>query len=335
MNNARLSFLFYRYLNNNCSDSERRELFRLLADPDNEAQVKALMSEVWDQVPGEDLSPQQSDRIFDSIMSEKKAKKFSWLKMAAVLAFFVLSTFTAFYLDTDPQPIVTQNADVKGKTNFITLSDGSTVVLNAGSTLKYTDTFPENIREVFLEGEAFFEIRHDSSRKFVVHTGELQTTVLGTAFNVSAYPGQAVIVTVKKGKVSIGDENRVLGIINPNEQVALNPALKAVNRKPVDSHSVTAWIERDIMFEDVTMSDAIFQLARRFDVSITLKDEDIAACRFTATFVQGEDVRQILKVLCVFNNAILEEPENDTYIISGGYCGAAPDTGLHDNAGYN
>ena len=336
MDHTRLSFLFYRYINNNCSESERHELLRLLADPANDSQVKALMSEVWDQTPGKDLTVQQSNRIFGKIVSKRRPADFSWLKAAAVFALMVLSVLAVLYSRNGHHPLrVAQKATGVGKTDFIALSDGSTVILNAGSNLQYAEVFSDNIREVFLEGEAFFDIKHDSSRTFVVHTGKLRTTVLGTAFNISAYPGQEVVVTVKRGKVSVGDETRVLGIINPNEQVALNPAQKAVERQPVDSHRVTAWIERDILFEDVTMSDAIFQLAKRFNVPIALEDQNIAACKFTATFVQGEDVEQILKVLCVFNNATLEGSETDGYLISGGDCGVAPDTNVRYDFDFN
>ena len=148
MDHTRLSFLFYRYINNNCSESERHELLRLLADPANDSQVKALMSEVWDQAPGKDLTVQQSNRIFGKIVSKRRPADFSWLKAAAVFALMVLSVLAVLYSRTGHHPLrVAQKATGVGKTDFITLSDGSTVILGAQSRLSVAPRFGKKAQE--------------------------------------------------------------------------------------------------------------------------------------------------------------------------------------------
>ena len=322
MDNVCLSLLFYRYISNNCSKSERQELLRLLADPENEEQVKVLMEELWNGVPCRKLSADQSERIFNTLIIKRQRPYLPWLKMAAVFVIVVLSALgTLYFRGNHSRPPVAQQINQEAKTNFITLPDESTVILNAGSTLDYAESFRGNVREVFLKGEGFFDIKHDSARAFVVHTGKLRTTVLGTAFNIRAYPDQEIItVTVKRGKVKVSDDKRVFGILNPNQQISLDRKHQYAEQKPVDSHRVTEWIEKDILFDDVTMAEAIIQLGKRFDVSITLDGKDISKCRFTATFAQGEDLKQILEILCEFNNATLTANEAGGFVISGGAC---------------
>ena len=321
MANARLSFLFYRYVNDNCSEGERQELLRLLADPANDEQVKVLMAELWDHVPGKELSAQDSDRIFDRIITERKSPPFSWLRMAAVFVIMVLSALAVVYFRAGyRKPNIAREMDEEAKTKFVTLPDGSTVVLNAGSTLDYTPSFGGKVREVVLTGEGFFDVEHDSLKPFVVHTGKLRTTVLGTAFNIKAYADQEIIiVTVTRGKVRVSDDRHVLGVLHRDEQISVDRR-QAAERKPVDSHRVTEWIQRDILFDDVTIAEAILELEKRFQVSIIMADEEIAHCRFTATFVQGEGLKQILEILCDFNNATLSANEAGGFVISGGDC---------------
>lgn len=104
----------------------------------------------------------------------------------------------------------------------IFLPDGSTVFLSPGSRLNYPSTFDgKKKREVFLQGQGFFDIKHNASRPFIVHSGQVATTVLGTAFNIKAQPHEKYItVTVKRGKVSVSDRYKTLGVITPQEQIS-------------------------------------------------------------------------------------------------------------------
>jgi ferric-dicitrate binding protein FerR (iron transport regulator) len=205
---------------------------------------------------------------------------------------------------------------------FIRLPDGSTVLLNTGSTLDYGVAFNDNnLREVHLKGEAFFNIRHDARRPFVVHTGAISTTVLGTAFNVKAYPEQGdITVTVSRGKVKVSNDSRVLGIITPNQQITFHKQTLTAAQQAVKSSDVTAWVTKDIYFEDVSMADAMLQLQERFGVTIQFDNEQARACRFTATFVEGEDLYQILDVICEFNKAKYRTSASGVIAIYGDGC---------------
>ena len=195
------------------------------------------------------------------------------------------------------------------------------MVLNGASKLEFPESFSHGVREVTLTGEAYFDITHDPMRPFVVHTGKVRTTVLGTAFNIKAYPEQSdITVTVTRGKVKVSDDKQVFGIVNPDQQITFNKNREVTEQKAVDSHEVTAWMEKDIYFDDITIDHAVAQLEKRFDVSITLTNSKINDCKFTATFVRGEDLEQILRILCDFNNATLVANGNNSFEIQGGIC---------------
>lgn len=328
MDNVRLTFLFYRYVNKTCSEAERKELLRLLSDPAHDAQAKALMGELWSHLPQGDLSFSASERILEKILiGESRTKRppfHLFYRIAASVIFILLSVGAIYYfghMDSRADYAVqTKNAD-KSLLRFIELPDGSTVILNAGSRLHYPEFFTDKIREVSLEGEGYFDIISDPSRQFIVHTGKITTTVLGTAFNIRAYPDQKnITVTVRRGKVQVSNEKSVIGIINRNQQITFNTRDEHVAQTTVKSHEVTAWMEKDIFFDDITLGQAIDQLEKRFGQSIDVKNEPLSRCRFTGTFVKGESLKQILTVLCEFNNASLIETATGGFVIEGGQC---------------
>lgn len=329
MDNVRLTFLFYRYVNKTCSETERRELLNLLSQPENETQVKILMEELWNDLPHRQLSSDASERLLERVLlkeeSDTSSPRFFLLRRIAASVLITLLSIGGIYyfvtLDARSDYVVQKSTPDQALPAFVKLSDGSTVVLNAGSKLDYPESFAGNVREVSLEGEGYFDITPDALRPFVVHTGRIKTTVLGTAFNIRAYPKQEnVTVTVKRGKVQVSDEQNVIGIINPNQQITFNTHYRNAEQTTVNTDEATQWMERDIFFDDITLGHAIDQLEKRFELSIDVENERLANCRFTGTFVKGEDLKQILTILCEFNNATLKEKPSGGFVIEGGEC---------------
>ena len=185
----------------------------------------------------------------------------------------------------------------------IFLPDGSTVILSSGSKLNYPSSFDGmKKREVFLEGQAFFDIKHNPSRPFIVHTGKVETTVLGTAFNIKAIPGEKdITVTVKRGKVKVSDEHKVLGIITPKQQITYNKEKVSSTLKMIDNESYLDWKDQDLFIDNLTLSEAAKILEDQYKVKIIISDSSIREQRFTATFPKGGSFEQALKSICVFN----------------------------------
>ncbi len=194
--------------------------------------------------------------------------------------------------------------DHQKENRVIFLPDGSKVILSAGSKLNYPSSFDGmDKREVFLDGEAFFDIRHNPSRTFVVHTGSLTTVVLGTAFNIKAIPGEKdIIVTVKRGKVRVSNNNKVLGVITPNQQITYDRQKIISVVSAVSNESYLDWQDKDLLIDNLTISEAARLMEERYKVTIVINDPEVESLRFTTTFPRNEKLEQTLNSICFFNS---------------------------------
>lgn len=230
-----------------------------------------------------------------------------WRKVAAIAAMLAVSITLFVYwpakkTSTDPVELATLSVPVNQKKR-ITLDDGSVVWINSSTELKYPKKFTGNTREVFLSGEAYFDIHHDATKPFIVHTGTVKTTVLGTSFNINASKDlNTVVVTVTRGKVSVADQTHVLAYITPNQQLTYNLRNKIEHKITIDAQSVIAW-QGDLYFDDITFEDAAGILQHRFNVKIDFSNNKIKTCRFSGTALKGNNLDQILKIVCAFNQA--------------------------------
>ena len=186
----------------------------------------------------------------------------------------------------------------KGKTSIVVLADGTLINLNAGSSLRYPNAFKtEENRAVFLTGEAYFQVSHDEKRPFVVHTNDLEIEVLGTHFNVQAYPDEtmsnAVLVNglVQVRRISSGEDKVVL---KPGMKALYTQSSNSLEVTSVNTATYTAWIKGQLYFDQIRFSQIARVLERKFDVQINIDNEVLKNELFTAKF-NAETLDQILK----------------------------------------
>lgn len=198
----------------------------------------------------------------------------------------------------DPSKLVLELATPLGGIYQITLPDGTKVWLNAGSSLKYPMSFAKNERRVRLEGEAFFEVTKDSARPFKVLSKGQEIEVLGTAFNVNAYPDNTTIkTTLVKGKVKLSNNNRY------SEAIYLLPGQQSTNTNNgkiqlanVDTAPFTAWKEGLFYFDETPLSDALQQIGRWYNVEVKYKGE-VPQTHFYGRIKRSKPLRDVLDVL--------------------------------------
>jgi transmembrane sensor len=254
-----------------------------------------------------------------------RSRKNLWYSIAAAAAVLMISL--GFYLSWPllgkrilPSDLTTIAVPDHQKKQ-ITLADGSKVWLNAGSELRYPKTFNGKSREIYLSGEAYFDIQHDDSKPFLIHTGKVLTTVLGTAFNIKEDKNTHTIeVTVTRGKVSVADEGKLLGILTPNRQLSINLLNRIPTEKIVDAKAVIAWQDADILFDDITFADAAIQLQQHFHVKIAFSNARLKNCRFSGSTLDGDNLEKILKVICAFNHATWQTKPDGSILIDGPGC---------------
>ncbi|APU96439.1 FecR domain-containing protein [Sphingobacterium siyangense] len=198
----------------------------------------------------------------------------------------------------DPSKVVLELATPLGGIYQITLPDGTKVWLNAGSSLKYPMSFAKNERRVSLEGEAFFEVTKDSARPFKVLSKGQEIEVLGTAFNVNAYPDNTVIkTTLVNGKVKLSNHKRY------SEAIYLLPGQQSTNSNNgkiqlanVDTAPFTAWKEGLFYFDETPLSDALQQIGRWYNVEVKYKGE-VPQTHFYGRIKRSKPLRDVLDVL--------------------------------------
>lgn len=187
-------------------------------------------------------------------------------------------------------------------TGTYTLPDGTTVSLNANTHLKYPKRFGKSTREVTIEGEAFFEVNPNKEKPFIIHAGNAQIKILGTSFNVNAYPLEKLMeVVVKTGKVQVINNATVANqsnelILNPGEKGTLvyssNVLLKTTNENP----NFLAWKTHDLIFRSTSLGEVISNLEKVYHVNIRLDDPKLNRLLLTAHF-NNYSLDFILKVI--------------------------------------
>lgn len=182
----------------------------------------------------------------------------------------------------------------RGETFKVLLSDGTEVLLNADSRLSYPTIFKGKQRTVTLEGEAYFKVAKDSLHPFVVKSGNVQVSVLGTEFGVRGYVPNDVSVTLLEGKVAVSDTCGTQSVeIHPGEraQFASNGKLQV---EEVDAESLVYWKEGYFYFDDVTLVDMMKDIGRWYNIGIEFRNEEVMGIRMHFFADRRKDVSNVL-----------------------------------------
>ncbi|MFA9388849.1 MAG: FecR family protein [Prolixibacteraceae bacterium] len=206
-----------------------------------------------------------------------------------------------------------------GKTFEIQLSDGSTVHMNAGSTLKYPVRFPtKGNRQVYLTGEAFFKVAKDEQQRFIVEAGNLQIAVLGTEFNVSAYPeDHAKNVVLVEGSVSMGsiEDTGKSVVLKPGQLGSLDHVTTTIKIQEVDTKIYTSWLDGELVFKDLPFESILMKMERHYNVKIINKNSIMAGVMFNAHF-KNEEIVDILNYFKQVYGLSFEVGVNNEFIIN-------------------
>lgn len=160
-----------------------------------------------------------------------------------------------------------------GKLYSVTLPDGTKVTLNAQSRLTIPDSYDNTHREVSLEGEAYFEVFHDTAHPFVVKTGTLSVTATGTAFNVRAYAGTQPNVALAEGKITVSNGSQPPVNVNPGEQTLLRHDGK-LEISATDVNEISEWKNGIFYFDNVILSDIMCELGRWYNISVRFTSKE-------------------------------------------------------------
>lgn len=242
-----------------------------------------------------------------------------WLgRIAATVVLLVTCgfLFTIFVNNSpDNQTLATTDTIMEN----VLLPDGSTVWVNKNSQLSFPTTFEGAERVVELEGEAFFQVTKNPNQPFIVKMPNSEVKVLGTAFNVSAYPEEATtIVEVEEGKVAFtASETAKEVILTANEKIVLNNANATLSDIQALDWTATAWKAKQLNFEDKPISEIAIYLATNFQVELDFDKEKLGNCPFNASLVKNTPEAILKKVDLAFPSIQLKEVHSKYYQLNG------------------
>ena len=289
----------------------------------------------------------QKIRKGKSIQLKPQSKIMNWLpRMAAVfiLGAVISAAITYSIFNTGNNNVVYQEINTPaGAKSKVNLPDGSTIWLNAGSTLRYSNQFGKKNREIFLTGEAFFEVAKNKSKVFVVQASDLSIKAYGTAFNVKSYPDENTVETtliegsigVKRTGLKSGKADEIL--LEPNQRVVYYKpsnkkeqiqtekaelAAKSIKTEPepkrltymiskgIDPIPYTSWKEGTLLISSENLADLAIKLERKYDVTIHFENEALKSLKFTGS-LENETVEQVIEAIGIAANIDYEIEDRD------------------------
>jgi ferric-dicitrate binding protein FerR (iron transport regulator) len=329
LNREELDFLFHS-INHNLHNEEILAWFYRYWDESESRSGKIKSSAVFHKIRENITSPEGTSPWQHKADSDSSSLKYIAIKVAKYAATLVLGFTVALFIIrdkanriADAESAMNQISIPLGSKSKIVLADGSQVWLNSGSTISYPGIFSGNQREIFLAGEAFFDIKGDKTKPFIVRTSEIKIKVLGTQFNVKSYPEENTVeTTVISGMVEI--ETKPVNSLQkhhlklePNQKAVISksaakvdlltraekpervkpkPVGKVVVTEKINPEVVTAWKDEKLLFAKERFEDILIKLERWYDVEIILEDEKLENYTYTGTF-HKESLEQALDAL--------------------------------------
>jgi Fe2+-dicitrate sensor, membrane component len=236
-----------------------------------------------------------------------------WWKVAAVLLVAVSTWWFVFDHQEKNTPLAMAELKADADALSVVLSDGSHIWLNAHSSIKYPKKFG-NTRNIYLDGEAYFEVAHDSKHPFIVHTPKTQTRVLGTKFNVRSYSSEKqIVVTVSEGKVGFGSAANSQVILLPNQKGAFDRQTGNVTKMENNDSNFMAWKTLEFSFDGETLAEVFKTLAEAYHFSYKFDSPDLKTRIVTANFSK-RPLDEIMQTISLSAN-VQVSLQNGTYYI--------------------
>jgi len=280
-------------------------------DSSNEAELKNAIQQHWQEFSEETSENKKDlnsvlDQLKQKIADQKpvvnfriRAQQFYTRAAAVLLLPLILYSIYSTFFNTQPTEMAASIEIVSphGARTKFQLPDGTQGWLNSGSSLQYANTFLSE-RKIDLVGEAWFEVAHNEKRPFVVHTKVLDVQVLGTKFNVTAFPEENVTeVVLLEGKVKVnGYKGLYTADVKPDQKLTYDNNLRSGTIQEVKASQFSAWKDGLMVFRNEPLSEVLKRVSRWYNVDIILNDPELEKFRYRATF-QEEQVEEVIRLI--------------------------------------
>ena len=203
----------------------------------------------------------------------------------------------------------------KGNIKNIQLPDGSTVWLNSGSVLKFPEHFGKTREIELLDGEAYFDVKHDDQSPFTVHYGHLHARVLGTAFNVKFYKNISdVRLSVTRGRVEVGNRSSSFGVITLGKEVIYDQKAGTHQVRAIDAEKVAAWKSNEINLYSIPFDELVMRLENIYNVQINYDHDRINHLTTTIHFSRDNTLQYVLDIIKTIHHLDYDIKGKEVYL---------------------
>ena len=295
----------------NADHQQRQQFLSLFHQPELESELKDHLMNELDQPAEIEADQRYLDNLFKVIwhkrplaISQVSNRKRWLIRLTQWAAILLFGLFAGYLINTgEPisKPVFCTSIAPKGSISEVILPDGSHVFLNSGTTLKYSVGDSIGNREIFLNGEAWFQVAKMKSRPFLVHTNSYDVLVTGTTFNVKAYSEEKeVVTTLVEGSVEVDRPGEKTSesktILKQGQQLVYNKASDKLSVGEVNTRMYTSWKDNKLVFVNMKLKDLETLLERRYGVDIVIVDQDIMNYHYDGTF-KNETILEVLEIL--------------------------------------
>lgn len=298
-----------------CTRQELAELKRWLSDATTHSEVESWLAEHWASSPEID-STTLIETVFRQIEAypDKEQPKSGisisrilkvYQKVAAFLLIPLIGLGILFWVSQRNQlsSQYTETIAPRGQKSQIVLTDGTKVWLNSDTKIKYPGNFSKNQRDVYLDGEAFFEVTQNARQPFVVHTSGVDVKVLGTKFNVKAYADESLIETsLFEGKVNLllndpTSAQQVTKEVKPGQSFAYSKTDHQVAANKFPQDEINGWKKNQLIFKDDTFSNLVRKVERWYNVKVVYDEKLFNDRRLTVELYEGERLERLMEII--------------------------------------
>ncbi len=301
--NTRIFKILRLYLRNRFSPETEAKVQRWFINENDSPEKEKASLEFWDELPATKDSGTYAalDRVNRRIgypaRQAVKRPLFAIISRVAAVSIPLLLVGGGYLFYTHTQNAMVEVSVAYGQTRHVLLPDSSEIWLNARTNIRYPKNFSKAERVIQLDGEAYFSVKKDKARPFIVQTQELSVKVLGTKFNVKAYAGdEKITTTLTSGEVQVSTHHHSQ-VLKPNEKLTYDRHTAAIKVVKVPSEETDSWISGQLLFNNNSLTEIILTLERRFGVSITNQTAIPASRLYTVKFVRNETMDEVLQVL--------------------------------------
>lgn len=278
-----------------------------LVDEEIQDEFQSLQSKLHQVTPHETLI---EDRTNTRSTKVKSLQRRSFIfRMVGVFLMLVMAF--AGWMMWNPASLQMVTTDF-GKTKTLQLQDGSEVMLNANSSIRFAENWDEKeIREVWLKGEAFFKVSHSDQQKFIVYTEKGKVEVLGTEFNVMQREAD-LEVTLVTGKVQLELPNKTKINMQPNDQVRITN--KTIDQTQIDIKTVIDWKDNKMIFKNASIQNIIHRIENNFGWQVELKNQKILKRKINASIPENNP-KLLLEALSEIYDLKIQKIDEQHYVI--------------------